>query len=156
MTASADRAVTVLPNRHGTALVVGRTGLLITGPSGSGKSELALRLLTSALLSGRFAGLVADDQVLIDVRHGRVIARTPPAIAGQIEVRGSGIVRVPHLTACVLHLALAPGEASGADRIPAEGERCELEGGISLPVLRMRYSAQRDPFATLEFILGSL
>jgi serine kinase of HPr protein (carbohydrate metabolism regulator) len=46
---------------HATALVVGTTGLLITGPSGAGKTTLALRLIALARSRGLYADLIADD-----------------------------------------------------------------------------------------------
>jgi len=80
-------------------------GVLLLGPPGSGKSDLLLRLLDH-----RFT-LVADDQVV--VRDG--YASPPEALAGLLEVRGLGIVRLPH-TAPV-RLALAVGMGAG-DRLP--------------------------------------
>lgn len=65
--------------------------MLIEGPSGAGKSDLALRLID------RGAVLVSDDQTLV-VRSGTIlIARSPDTIRGRIEVRGIGIVEMPHV-----------------------------------------------------------
>ncbi len=65
--------------------------MLIEGPSGAGKSDLALRLID------RGAVLVSDDQTLV-VRAGKVLhARAPAEIAGRMEVRGIGIVAMPHV-----------------------------------------------------------
>jgi len=80
---------------HATAVGIDGRAVVIEGPSGSGKSDLALRLID------RGAVLVADDQTLL-VRRGApegpsLIARCPPTIAGRIEVRGLGIVTVPHV-----------------------------------------------------------
>lgn len=64
---------------------------MIEGASGSGKSDLALRLID------RGAALVSDDQTLV-VRSGTILlARAPDTIAGRIEVRGIGIVEMPHV-----------------------------------------------------------
>lgn len=62
--------------------------MLLRGPSGSGKSDLALRLIQAG---GR---LVADDQTHLARRGGTLIASPPPALAGMIEARGVGIVRL--------------------------------------------------------------
>jgi HPr kinase/phosphorylase len=95
---------------------------LIRGPSGSGKSDLALRCLAqpmpawfprSAQLSG--ARLVADDRTDLTVTAaatGLVVSATPPAsIAGLLEVRGLGILTVPYMADArlVLLVDLAPG-----------------------------------------------
>ena len=77
---------------HATTVAIDGRGVLIEGPSGSGKSDLALRLID------RGAVLVSDDYTLC-VRVGTDLrARVPAmAIAGRIEVRGLGIVAMPHV-----------------------------------------------------------
>ncbi len=76
---------------HATSVAIDGVAVLIEGASGSGKSDLALRLID------RGATLVSDDQTLV-VRAGKLlIARAPTTIAGQIEVRGIGIVAMPHV-----------------------------------------------------------
>ena len=72
--------------------VAGR-GLLIEGPSGSGKSSLALALID------RGAHLVGDDGVTLESRGGRLWAAPPPNIAGLIEIRNVGLVEMPVTTA---------------------------------------------------------
>jgi len=77
---------------HGTCLVVATTGLLLRGPSGSGKSDLALR----AIHEGS-ARLVADDQVLLErTADGGLRGSAPAILAGRIEVRGIGILAIDH------------------------------------------------------------
>ncbi|MFD0849144.1 HPr kinase/phosphorylase [Sphingosinicella xenopeptidilytica] len=71
---------------HATAVSIGGKAVLLTGASGAGKSDLALRLID------RGAVLVADDQVELTVREARLFASPPATIAGRIEVRGVGIV----------------------------------------------------------------
>jgi serine kinase of HPr protein (carbohydrate metabolism regulator) len=70
---------------------VARNGaaILIGGKSGAGKSDLALRLI------GRGASLVSDDYTLVRRVAGKLLATTPPNIAGKIEVRGLGIIDMP-------------------------------------------------------------
>ncbi|MDP9195870.1 MAG: HPr kinase/phosphatase C-terminal domain-containing protein [Pseudomonadota bacterium] len=72
-----------------TCIAIGQTGILLRGPSGSGKSDLALRLMDTG------TELVADDQVLLSVRDGLLYARCPASIQGLLEVRGLGIIRLP-------------------------------------------------------------
>ncbi|PWW00519.1 Hpr(Ser) kinase/phosphatase [Hoeflea marina] len=136
---------------HATAIVVGETGLLITGPSGAGKTMLALRCLQAAGLLGWHHALVADDRVRLDAACGMLLARSPASIAGLAEVRGSGLVLVPACPVAVIHVVVAPGAASGADRVPVENETADFEG-LALPVLRILYDAPADPLAVLRLL----
>ncbi|TNB49747.1 HPr kinase/phosphorylase [Martelella lutilitoris] len=142
-------------NRHATAIVLGSTGILIAGPSGAGKSELALALLHAARLSGLHAALVADDQVLISHGAGRVIATAPPAIAGLIEIRGSGLAEIPHLESAVMDFALMPVPSDAAERMPPSGRRLKLEEGGALPQLFLRWPAP-EPFSKLAALCPGL
>lgn len=113
---------------HATAIHwPGLGGALLLGPSGAGKSDLALRLI------GEGALLVADDQTLLVVRDGAIIARAPAAIAGLIEVRGVGLVAVPTIRSTRLAAAftLAPGAAP--ERLPEPEARAVMPGGPPLP-----------------------
>ncbi len=78
-------------NVHGTAIVVGKRGLIFLGPPGAGKSELAFACLAHARSHGSFAALIADDQVFISTENGQTIATRPASIEGLLELRGSGI-----------------------------------------------------------------
>lgn len=73
-------------NIHATCIDYQGTGILIIGPSGSGKSDLALRLIMN-----KNAKLVADDRTDICNQNGKLTASCPSTIAGQMEVRGIGI-----------------------------------------------------------------
>ncbi len=73
---------------HATCIALGGAGALLLGPSGSGKSDLALRLLD------RGAELVADDRVDLTVQAGRLLARAPAGLPALIEVRGIGLLPV--------------------------------------------------------------
>ncbi|MBB4237190.1 HPr kinase/phosphorylase [Rhizobium esperanzae] len=129
--------MTAALNIHATAIVVGRTGLLFSGPSGWGKSMLAFTCMTEARRLGLFTALVADDQVLLSQETGMVIATCPPSIAGLIELRGTGIVQQDHMARAPMHYAVLPGSASGENRLPSEGEVVDLAPGLSLPALRL-------------------
>jgi serine kinase of HPr protein (carbohydrate metabolism regulator) len=84
------------PTIHACALIVGDAGLLIRGPSRSGKSSLTLALLAAAEAEGRFARLVADDRVGLSVEGDQLFGAPHPLIAGQIEQRGTGILTLPY------------------------------------------------------------
>src|SRR5712691_3912117 len=110
------------PTIHASAVLVGARAALIRGPSGSGKSGLALALLDAAR-SGRlaFARLVADDRAHLEARHGRLLVRPAPALAGLLEVRGLGLVRLPY--EAVAAVALVVDLAADAERLPPAGAR---------------------------------
>lgn len=75
---------------HGSAVSLDGNGVLLLGGSGRGKSDLALQMID------RGAILIADDQVRLYREGDRLIAEAPSELAGLIEVRGVGIMRVPH------------------------------------------------------------
>ena len=71
---------------HASTVASDGRAVLISGPSGSGKSDLALRLLDRGFT------LVSDDQTIVRREGDRLIASAPPNIAGKLEIRGIGIV----------------------------------------------------------------
>jgi hypothetical protein len=89
---------------HATCVAIGGRGVLIAGPSGSGKSDLALRLMD------RGAILVSDDYTSVTRVGGVLEARAPTNIAGRIEVRGIGIVEreVLECAPVALYVAASP------------------------------------------------
>jgi len=122
---------------EGTAVALTNGALLLMGQSGSGKSDLALRLIDAG------AQLVADDRVELIVRDARLHCRAPrdmpPALKGRIEARGIGIIPVPVAEGPVLLqwcVALIPG--GPVERMPAAESRRFL--GIDVPLIRL------DPF----------
>lgn len=90
---------------HATCVAIGGRGVLLTGASGSGKSDLALRLID------RGAELVSDDGTVVEARGGGLFARPSPNIAGKIEVRGIGILEMPHRAEASMALWVALDEA---------------------------------------------
>ncbi|MDW9627632.1 HPr kinase/phosphorylase [Sinorhizobium meliloti] len=142
-------------NVHGTAIVLGTTGLLITGPSGSGKSALALSCLSEVRHRGRFAALVADDRVDLTLENGRIVARCPAAIRGLIEIRRSGIAEVDTVSACVLDWAIMPVRAPFDPRLPPE-EELQLEIGRNLPLLRLPVEGPLSPVDALAALLPQI
>ncbi|KAA2237881.1 HPr kinase/phosphorylase [Salinarimonas soli] len=115
---------------HAGCVVIGEAGVLIRGPSGSGKSALARRLVEIARGRGAFARPVADDRVRLERRHDRLLARPVPAIAGLQEIRGWGIVAAEHEGAAIVRLVV-DCLTEPPERLPApEGRRTSLEGLI--------------------------
>ncbi|MFQ5785696.1 MAG: HPr kinase/phosphorylase [Alphaproteobacteria bacterium] len=118
---------------HGTCVDLDGTGVLLRGPSGSGKSDLALRLVD------RGARLVADDRVVITAAGDGVMASAPPRLAGLLEVRGLGIVRLPSVERSRIGLVVDLAGPGAGERLP-ESASCEVLG-VRLRNLRL------DPFA---------
>ena len=122
---------------HATCVALRRRGgawraILLRGPSGAGKSDLALRLIEGG------ARLVADDQTELVRRGKAVIATSPARIAGLIEARGVGIVKLTRdqLVArapVALLVDLAPPER--IERLPEPAREDLL--GLDLPVLML-------------------
>jgi HPr kinase/phosphorylase len=123
---------------HGTAIALGGDAALIVGPSGSGKSDLALRCLAvspSELVQGRVQ-LVADDRVHIvqGERGPRLVA--PETIRGKLEVRGLGVIEVPYVATADLALIAELVAPEAVERLPdPPPQRAIL--GFDIPVLRL-------------------
>jgi serine kinase of HPr protein (carbohydrate metabolism regulator) len=124
-------------NIHGTAVVIGTTGLLFVGPSGSGKTMAAMTCLSAARSRGLFAALVADDQVFVSVQGGRLVATRPESIAGLMELRGTGIASLPSIRRARLDRAVLPASLSEMERLPDENEQFEVMDGVLLPLIRL-------------------
>ena len=114
---------------HATCVAIGDRAVLLCGPSGSGKSDLALRLIDGG------AQLVADDQVVLRAEAGRIVARAPEALAGRMEVRGIGIVAVTHIAAAPVALVVDLVAAAAVERMPEPARRTLLD--IALPLVAL-------------------
>ena len=90
-------------------------GVLLLGESGTGKSDLALRLMVMG------AVLVADDRCDLFVAAGALRARVPDSLAGLIEVRGVGIVQMPYRPEARIALAVRLVAPSAVPRLPETG-----------------------------------
>ncbi|MEI6560332.1 MAG: HPr kinase/phosphatase C-terminal domain-containing protein [Rhodospirillaceae bacterium] len=97
---------------HGTSVLISGAGVLLRGKSGAGKSDLALRLID------RGAVLIADDRVEVRVDHGKVMASAPATLAGLLEVRGVGLMRVPFAPAGEVHLVVDLVTPETVERLP--------------------------------------
>jgi serine kinase of HPr protein (carbohydrate metabolism regulator) len=112
---------------HATAVAIEGRAVLLRGPSGSGKSDLGLRLIDAG---GR---LVADDQSELVRIGSAVMVRPPAAIAGLIEVRGIGILRLEPLMEAPLALIADLVPAETIERLPTA--RLERVLGLDLPLI---------------------
>lgn len=115
---------------HASCVALGGKALLLRGPSGSGKSDLAYRMVSAGQ-----AMLVADDQVLLHLEGDKLMASAPPILAGLIELRGLGLRRIHCLAQAEVSLLvdLVPREC--VPRLPEA--RYDKILGISLPVLSL-------------------
>lgn len=118
-------------NIHATGVVLGRTGVLLRGSSGAGKSLLALELMERFALAGDPVALVADDRLDLAAEAGRVVMHAPPEIAGLIELRGRGIVARPHVASALVGLVVDLVET--LERMPAQGDLAAELLGIAVP-----------------------
>ncbi len=126
---------------HASCVAFGNQGVLIRGPSGSGKSELVLRLIDAEGYglgdNPHRATLVADDQVVLTLINAQIYAKPAPALAGLLEIRGQGIVNVDYVQdiAVVLVVDLMP--AGDIARMPeTKDQRTELLS-LTLPRLAL-------------------
>jgi HPr kinase/phosphorylase len=97
---------------HASCVLVEGGAVLLRGPSGSGKSDLALRLIE---LGGV---LVADDQVLLTRDGEALLARAPDILAGLLEVRGLGILKFSYQAAAAVGAVIDLVEPSEIERMP--------------------------------------
>ena len=113
---------------HASAVAIDGRAVLIGGPSGIGKSDLALRLID------RGAVLISDDYCDVRRTEGQVRASAPATILGKIEMRGLGIVEMA--TAQHVPIALFVDLDRAPERLPEPGETRSL-AGVAVPVLRL-------------------
>jgi HPr kinase/phosphorylase len=97
---------------HGTAIAIDGEALLLRGPPGAGKSDLALRLIDGG------ARLVADDQTELRRRGERIWVRAPAVIVGLIEVRGIGVLRFEAVEEAPLALLVDLVPRAAVERLP--------------------------------------
>lgn len=131
--------MTAPPALHATTLRFAGGGIMLCGPSGAGKSDLALRLIEAG------GELIADDYThLQPAPDGRLMARCPPALAGRIEVRGIGIITLPHCPQGTIDLGFDLMAHDRIERLPDPDWR--LIAGVKVPFWPL------DPFAAAAVI----
>jgi HPr kinase/phosphorylase len=131
---------------HGTAVDIDGWAVLLTGKSGSGKSDLAMRMID------RGARLVGDDYVNLSDSFGLPQVEPTDRLAGKLEVRGIGIIELEYRAASSLMLLVELGE--DGERIPASLPQRDLHGW-SLPLFRLNGFAASAPIK-VEMLLKSI
>ncbi len=114
---------------HASCVAIDGRGILLLGPSGSGKSDLALRLIDGG------ARLVADDQVAVAAEGSTLIAAAADQISGLVEVRGLGIIALEAVPTAPLRLVVELVTPDRVERLPVAATwRCL---GVELPLIRL-------------------
>ncbi len=133
------RAETIL---HASTVAYEGRALLILGPSGSGKSGLALQLMALG------AGLIADDRTQVALRDGHPVALCPVAIRGRIEARGIGLLAVEPAPVAPVALVVDLGVTETA-RLPEPRAFTLL--GVEVPLLH-KVEMPHFPAALLQYL----
>jgi serine kinase of HPr protein (carbohydrate metabolism regulator) len=121
---------------HASTVAIDGRAVLITGPSGSGKSDLTLRLFDRGFT------LVSDDQTIVRRDGERLVATAPPSIAGKLEIRGLGIVELEHVSN--VPVALLVELTSEIQRLPDDSRERPILG-VPLPLISIDAMAASAP-----------
>lgn len=122
---------------HGTCVAIGSCGVLLRGAPGSGKSDLALRLIERPPKSAGAVTLVADDQVVISRDGDALIASAPEALRGKLEVRGVGILEIDHQASVPLRLVVELTDRADIERLPDHSSASAEIRGTRMPMLKL-------------------
>ena len=129
---------------HATTVAKDGRGVVIAGRSGSGKSDLALRLIDRGFV------LVSDDQTMISKSGERLIATAPGTIRGKIEVRGIGILEMPNAESAAVSLWVEL--SNEIKRLPDDEKHKIL--GVDVPQISLDAMTASAPIK-VELALGS-
>jgi HPr kinase/phosphorylase len=99
---------------HGTSICYKQNGLLFLGESGTGKSDLALRLIDKG------ADLIADDQTILTLKNNEIILSCPEKIKSKLEIRGIGIIEMPSIEEHQLDIVFQLKSFREIERVPNE------------------------------------
>ncbi|SHF64031.1 HPr Serine kinase C-terminal domain-containing protein [Kaistia soli DSM 19436] len=141
------------PTIHASAALVDGTGVLVRGPSGSGKSSLVLALIMASPERNR---LVADDRVVLTSIGGGIAAAPPETLAGRIEMRGYGIINLPYVAPQKIGLVVDLKPIEDIARLPSEVERTAWLGDVMLPRLTLPAGHPEGWIRVRAVLLGGL
>ena len=145
---------------HGVLMNIYGRGVLITGESGIGKSEIAIDLIK------RGHTLISDDRVDVYRAHNRLYGEAPELLKGFIELRGVGIINVPRVFGvtsvddstrieCIFHLKKTDMEDS-FDRLGMENSQTEVIQGVTIPKMVLPVSVGRSIASIIETAVASV
>ena len=137
-------------NLHASCVAIGNYGVLIRGPSGSGKSDLVLRLIDESF----GATLVADDQTILTKEADAVFAGPPEILAGKLEIRGQGIVTRPYLAKVKLSHIIDLVLSSEIVRMPEAHELQTTLMELNFPCLKLDVLQASAPARIRAFLRG--
>ena len=136
---------------HAACIAIDGEGVLLRGPSGSGKSDLALRLINGGGI------LVADDRVDLMARSDTVLASAPESLFGSLEVRGLGVLPFPAIKAVRLALVCDLVSEDEIERLPEGREELILDTSLALiAIAPFEYSAVLKVQLALKLAIGSI
>lgn len=137
---------------HACSLCLGNYGILIKGDSGAGKSTICLALIERAHNIKRKAALVSDDYVLLTKDDQKIIAHTPDAIKGLIEIRGAGVFKIDYQDNTPINLVV---------ELNKQGERYPTNDGydilgVAVPYLHLPNLKNANPISICQAIEATL
>ena len=121
---------------HASTVALDGRAVLISGPSGSGKSDLTLRLLDRGFI------LISDDQTIVRKDGDQLLASAPPNIAGKLEIRGIGIVDMEMIDD--VPVALLVELTSDIQRLPDDSRERPILG-VPLPLISIHAMTASAP-----------
>lgn len=131
---------------HATAVAWHGWGVLLRGLSGSGKSDLALRLIDCG------AKLVADDRVVIRQNQGHILLSAPAALHGMLEVRGVGLYRFDVAQDVPLAVVIDLVARADVERLPPD--RVEYFQDVAVPLYRLPAFDTSTPAKINQILTG--
>lgn len=133
---------------HASVVAIEGQAVMLRGPSGSGKSDLSLRMIDEG------AELVSDDYVELYTQDSHIMVSAPPPLQGMLEVRGFGLVTLPFRHKARLSIVFDLMGHKNIDRLP-ERDTLFFADGVGVPLLRLDGLASSSP-AKVRLALANL
>ncbi len=128
-----DMSLKLAKSQHGCAIVLGSTGLIILGPSGSGKSRLSHQLIEQWRKRNNYARWVADDRVIVEQFGNSYLVKSPTSLQGLAEHRFQGIESVDWQPKAVADLVVQLSPGKELERLPKSAHHRLVPNGPTIP-----------------------